>query len=772
MPGLSEHRPLHHRSNNLYVTMDDDFQDGDLGNTNNGDTVEENETRSKDGSTGSEPLSVVVDRPLFSTSSLQEKYGYQPVPSVGVLESIQTSMRGYRCNAHKLKKFFMYVFPVLVWLPKYDLRNNAIGDLMAGLIVGVVNIPQSIAFALLAVLPPVHGLYTAFFAPLAFFLMGSSRHTSLGTFGVVAILCGDAVERIIADMYPSTTVAPTTQSGFMTSPFDGMTSPGFNVSAPVEESCGPICQERIKLHAALCLLVGIIQTGLGVFRLGFVTVYLAQPLVRAFTTGAACHVITSQVPPLLGLNLPRYAGPLSLIYTWRDIFINLPDTNVATMLFAVIGLFILAPGKYLSERYKKQLKVPIPWELLVVIVGILVSYYVEVDVRYGVDIIGDVPIGFPEPAIPPASYFSLLIADAVAIGIVGFAVSVSLAKIFATKNDYEIDSNQELMGYGVSNIMGGFFSCFVSASALARVALLDGNGGKTQIAMMVSSTILMFVLLFIGPLFEPLPKSVLSIIIIYALRGMMAQFADLRTLYKTSKVDCSIWLVTWLAVFLLGVDLGLGVGVLYALLTVIVRSQLPRFSVEGHLPGSEYYRDSREYDAAKTQSGIHIFKMQATLYYANADQFKKALYRQIGINPVKAFAKLSRKGNDSTFEIHDLDTKLTKKDQYAVDSPLHTIIIDCSHFDFVDVNGARTLTALLRDFSRIGIATVFCSCADSVIRSVYKMSELDDVAEGKTVFYPSALDAVMAVTRKRERKDMVPTSEALEDDPISEDERL
>ncbi|XP_042264662.1 solute carrier family 26 member 6-like isoform X2 [Thunnus maccoyii] len=514
-----------------------------------------------------------------------------------------------RCSVPRVKKTVQSWVPVLSWLPKYSIRENALGDLISGCSVGIMHLPQGMAYALLASLRPVFGLYTSLYPVLIYFIFGTSRHISIGTFAVISIMVGSVTERLAPD------------SNFMVNGTNGTSD------VDIDERDA----YRVQIACALTVLSGIFQILLGVVKFGFVVTYLSEPLVRGYTTGSACHVCVSQLKYVFGVKPSRFTGPLSLIYTLLDICGLLPQTKVPELVVSLVALTVLIIVKELNACYRQKLPMPIPIELIVIIAATIITHFCGLTSDYNIDVVGEIPSGLKAPRAPDATLFSQVIGDAFAIAIVGYAINISLGKTFALKHGYKVDSNQELVAVGLSNTIGGFFQCYSVTSSLSRSLVQESTGGKTQVAGVISSVIVLITVLKIGALFEDLPKAVLSTIVFVNLKGMFKQFEDLPQLWKTNKVDLMVWLVTFTSTVLLNLDLGLAVSVGFSMLTFIFRTQLPRYSILGQVKGTDLYLDVDTYKEAKEIPGIKIFRSSATIYYTNAEMYSEALQKKSGI---------------------------------------------------------------------------------------------------------------------------------------------
>uniref|UniRef100_A0A3Q1G6W0 Solute carrier family 26 member 6, like 2 n=1 Tax=Acanthochromis polyacanthus TaxID=80966 RepID=A0A3Q1G6W0_9TELE len=463
-----------------------------------------------------------------------------------------------RCSGPRLKHILLSWIPVLGWLPRYSFRENAVGDLISGCSVGIMHLPQGMAYALLASLRPVFGLYTSLYPVLVYFIFGTSRHISIGTFAVISIMIGSVTERLAPD------------SNFIVNGTNGTET----VNLDERDAY------RVQIACSLTVLAGIFQILLGVVRFGFVVTYLSEPLVRGYTTGSACHVCVSQLKYLFGVSPARFAGPLSLIY---------------------------------------------------IIAATIITHFCGLTDKYYIDVVGEIPSGLKAPRAPDATLFSKVLGDAFAVAIVGYAINISLGKTFALKHGYKVDSNQELVALGLSNTVGGFFQCYSVTSSLSRSLVQESTGGKTQVAGLISSIIVLIAVLKIGSLFEDLPKAVLSTIVFVNLKGMFKQFMDVPSLWKTNKVDLLVWLVTFTSTILLNLDLGLAVSIGFSMLTVIFRTQLPHYSILGNVPGTDLYLDTEKYKEAKEIPGIKIFRSSTTIYYTNAEMYLEVLQEKSGI---------------------------------------------------------------------------------------------------------------------------------------------
>uniref|UniRef100_A0A8C7YSG2 Solute carrier family 26 member 6, like 1 n=1 Tax=Oryzias sinensis TaxID=183150 RepID=A0A8C7YSG2_9TELE len=536
----------------------------------------------------------------------------------------------FRCTVPKLKRSLVSSFPVLYWLPKYSVWDYGMPDLISGISVGIMHLPQGMAYALLASVPPVFGLYSSLYPTLIYFIFGTSRHISIGTFTILSIMVGSVTERLAPDV--NFTIRN-----------------GTNVTEEVDIATRDLY--RVQVAAATTVLGGLIQLFLGVVKFGFVGTYLSEPLVRAYTTAAAAHAVVGQLRNISGVSAKRFSGPLSLIYTLVDVCSKLPQTHLPTLAVSAVTMTLLIAAKELNGFFSSKLPVPVPVELITIIAGTLISSYAHLRSNYSVSVVGEIPNGLQTPNVPSVSLFREVIGDAFALAVVGYAISISLGKTFALKHGYKVDSNQELVALGLSNVAGGFFQCFSVCASMSRSLIQVTTGGKTQMAGLASALIVLVTILKLGALFQELPKAVLASVVLVNLKGMFKQYSDIVTLWRTNKTDLVVWLVTWVSTMLLNLDLGLAASITFALFTVIFRTQLPTYSVLGNVPSTELYVDMETHrEVGQMIPGVTIFRSSATVYFANAELYLEALKEKVFIAE-KEQQRWSEKENGTVFVI-------------------------------------------------------------------------------------------------------------------------
>ncbi len=463
--------------------------------------------------------------------------------------------------------------PILSWAPRYE-RKDLRSDLAAGLTVGAMLVPQAMAYALLAGLPPAVGLYAATVPVVVYALFGTSRQLAVGPVAIVSLLTASAL-------------APLVEEG----------TTGYLTAA-----------------AVLALMVGIVHLVLGLGRLGFLVNFLSHSVLVGFTAAAAIIIGFSQAKHIFGISV---AGKDHFYQTVLEFFRSVGDTNQTTMVLGIVALGGLFTLKKLTPRIPAA---------LVVVVGSIAAVEVFGLEERGVKVVGSIPDSLPVFSIPSvdASIVGNLAGTAMVITLVGFMESIAVAKVYARRHRYEVEPNSELIGLGAANVAAGLFGGYPVTGGFSRTAVNDTAGARTPLASLITAGIVLATIAFLTPLLSSLPNAALGAIIIMAVIGLV-DIAEMRHIAAVKRSDLIGLSVAFFATLILGIELGIVVAVVASMLVVFARMSMPHTAALGHVPGTDSYRNIRRFPEAETQPGISIVRVDAALSFVNAVKIKKLL---------------------------------------------------------------------------------------------------------------------------------------------------
>ena len=468
------------------------------------------------------------------------------------------------------------LFTITSWLEDYNL-NKLQHDSRSGLSVGIMLIPQSMGYAVIAGVPPIYGLYACIIPLLVYPLFGTSRHLAITTI---------AIDMVI-------------------------------ISAGISNIAKPESEEYVILVTLLAFIVGIFQLIMFSAKLGYLVNYLSRPVIVGFTMAASIIIITGQLGNLMDIDV----GKSTYFYeTVVKVFSNFQDINYISLAIGAGSIAIIGLINYWKPLF--------PSILFAIIIGIAVSWYFNLPQK-GVDVIGKIPSGLPSISLPSFSMDNLreLLSTAIALSLVQFMTVVTLGKTYALRNDYEIDSNQELFALGISNFLNGFFSGMPISGSFSNSAVKEQTKSKTPISNIIAAGVIILCLIFLTPLFYYLPYPSLAAVVIVAGYGLI-DIRSFRFLFKTKKRDCAIASFTLLITLFIGIKEGILLGIIASLLGILYHQSYPNVAELGHLPGTRSFKDLDRFSNAEPLEKILMVRLDASFSFANAEFFKDYILKK------------------------------------------------------------------------------------------------------------------------------------------------
>jgi len=549
----------------------------------------------------------------------------------------------------KLKRFV----PMATWLPNYN-RSWLRPDLLAAITLAAFTIPEAMAYAGLAGLPPQTGLYAAIAAPLIYMVLGTSRQLSIGVTSAVSILVAS----------------------------------GLAFAAEGD----PV--QYAQLAAALALMVFVIAMIARVFKLGFLVNFISEPVLLGFSSGAALYIASTQLGKLFGIHgcHGEFFERISCVIT------NLDETHMPSLILGVTGIVVLLVGERLLPK--------LPWPLIVVLVSILLISFTGLG-EQNIAVAGYIEQGLPSIEVPSLGLVQIrqLLPTALAVFLLAYVEGMSMARTLATKHDYRIDANQELLALGFANLGAGLTQAYPVNGSLSRSALSDSSGTKSQLAGGIAALLIAVVVMFFTGIFTNLPEPILAAVVLVAVKGLFRR-EGLQHLYHVQRKEFWIAIAALFGVLIFGMLEGVLIGVIISLLVLVGRGSQSNLSLLGRVPDRIYLEDIRDHPEYYTMPGLMIIRIDETLFFANAA--------------------------DAGEEINELVTESKEK--------IRVVLLDLEFTEELDYSAVEMLTKLHGTLTSDNIQLKFCRLSPDS-KGIMERSGLMDLV-GTENIYPTTLTAI------------------------------
>ncbi|XP_009800111.1 sulfate transporter 1.3-like [Nicotiana sylvestris] len=559
------------------------------------------------------------------------------------------------------------VFPILDWGRSYNVSKFR-GDLIAGLTIASLCIPQDIGYSKLANLAPQYGLYSSFVPPLIYAFMGSSRDIAIGPVAVVSLLLGSLL---------SNEIDPTTNPN-----------------------------EYRRLAFTATFFAGITQATIGILRLGFLIDFLSHAAVVGFMGGAAITIALQQLKGFLGIK--KFTKETDIISVMKSVWRSAHHGwNLPTILIGATFLTFLLFAKYTGKKNKKLFWIPAIAPLISVILSTFFVYITHAE-KKGVEIVRDIEKGINPPSVSEIYFTGDYLLKGLKIGIVAGMIAlteaVAIGRTFASMKDYQLDGNKEMVALGAMNVVGSMTSCYVTTGSFSRSAVNYMAGCQTAVSNIIMSVVVFLTLLFITPLFEYTPNAILAAIIISAVIGLIDYEAAIL-IWKIDKFDFVACMGAFFGVVFASVEIGLLIAVSISFAKILLQVTRPRTAILGKIPRTNVYRNIQQYPEATQVPGVLIVRVDSAIYFSNSNYTRERILRWV------------------TDEDEQLESAGFPKIRF--------LIVDMSPVTDIDTSGIHAFEELHRSLQKREVQLVLSNPGRQVIDKLHASNFVSQIGEDK-----------------------------------------
>ncbi|ESR61490.1 hypothetical protein CICLE_v10014538mg [Citrus x clementina] len=554
-----------------------------------------------------------------------------------------------------------YIFPILEWGPNYSFKLFK-SDIISGLTIASLAIPQGISYAKLANLPPIVGLYSSFVPPLVYTVLGSSRDLAVGPVSIASLIMGSMLRQ---------EVSPTQN---------------------------PVLFLQLAFTATF--FGGLVQASLGLLRLGFIIDFLSKATLIGFMAGAAIIVSLQQLKSLLGIT--HFTNQMGLVPVMSSVFHNTKEWSWQTILMGFCFLVFLLLTRHVGTKRPKLFWVSAGAPLVSVILSTLLVFAFKAQ-HHGISVIGKLQEGLNPPSWNMlkfhGSHLGLVMKTGLITGIISLTEGIAVGRTFAALKNYQVDGNKEMIAIGVMNIVGSSTSCYITTGAFSRSAVNHNAGAKTAVSNVVMSVTVMVTLLFLMPLFQYTPNVVLGAIIVTAVVGLIDVPAA-HQIWKIDKFDFLVMLCAFLGVVFISVQEGLAIAVGISIFKILLQITRPKTVMLGNMPGSDIYRDLHHYNEAIRIPGFLILSIEAPINFANTTYLNERILRWI--------------------EEYEAEENLNKQ------SSLRFVILEMSAVSAIDTSGTSFFKDLRKAMEKKGVELVLVNPLAEVLEKLQRSDDSGD----------------------------------------------